>query len=1011
MPGATGLVAARLRAYRAVALGVVLLAALVTTALGGSASAVAQRAATDVQGSVRLATETWQVDTRLADDPAGQDATVRHHLAGGPDGAALVVERGLRSEPRDGVRLVSGPTADAALTSGRWPSAPAEAVVPEGSAATVGASYAFGDTTLEVVGTWAPGGTPWWTARDEAALVVTDDAVLASGTPFVRWSVAVRPGALTPERAVALGGHLDGLHGVLNASDVNRRGLVSAGDLPASLRAVGEQALTTRAVALVPVSIVGLVGLAALVQVVRLVVALRVDEETMLEARGLSTVQTTILGTAEGAVVGLAGAGIGSAATAAFLRASGAGAGIDAGPLLGAAALVWGAVTVAYGVVTAAGAWRLARQGSAHVRARRVVGLAAGAGLLGVGGFAAWRLWLARADTTVSDAAPSAAEAELFAVLAPAALLLVGVLLLALVLAPALHLAAAATTRRRGLALVLTVRNVARRSTAYGVPVVLLGLASGAVVLAGTYGATTTALADQGAEISAGADVRAQTGTSGPVSPRTDLTAAEAARAAGGAATLALVSDVALGEQEATLTALPARAGALLRAGSATPDLLAAIGASSEENSDGAVGGGALPGAALPNGATTLEIAARVRSGEAEHDLAWLDDESAAGAAQKVALVVWLADQGGAMVQRPAGHAMAVVAPDVARAGWHTVQAQVELPAPVGSWRVVAVDIEPASLGVPTRVEAAVDGLTSAGTEVELAPWRVVTELPSGVSDVAVDDRQVLGATVEPVYSSSATQLVRLRPGLAAGPVPVALSSTLRSRLALEVGSTTQLTIGGGRVDLVVTAVEDFLPVSVGAPGLLADLDALRSAELERRPAPQVADEVWLDGGDTAGLAALGLGEVEVRQAAGAGVAPVFWAAAGAAAVLALVGTWSVVAALDRARRSEVAALRATGLGAHEQARSRAGELLLVGALAVACGVAAGALVSIGSAGYLASLSIGLPAGVGGSPSVHLCAVAGALAVLAAGLVVLAAARGRGVAAQARDTSHREEAR
>lgn len=1004
---ATGLVAARLRAYRAVALGVVVLAALVTTALGGTASAVAQRVATDVQGSARLAIETWRVDTRLADEPAVQDATVRRLLAGSPGGAALAVGRGLMSEPRDGVRLVAGQTAGAELTSGRWASAPGEAVAPDDGSATVGASRQFGDTALEVVGTWAATGNPWWAGLDEAAVVVTDDDVLASGTPFVRWSVAVRPGALTPERAVALGAHLESLHGVLNASDVNRRGLVSSGDLPASLRAVGEQAITTRSVALVPVSLVGLVGLAALVQVVRLVVALRLDEETMLEARGLSTLQATVLGTAEGAVVGLVGAGVGTVTTLGFLRAAGTGTGLDAGPLLGAAVLVWAAAAVAYGAMTAAGAWHLVRQGSAYVRARRVVGLAAGAGLVGMGAFAAWRLWLARAGTTAVDAAPSAAEAELFAVLAPAALLLVGVLLLSLLLAPALLAAVAATARTRGLGLVLTVRNVARRGTAYGVPMVLLALASGSVVLAGTYGATTTALADQGAEISAGAEVRVQTGASGPVSPRTDLTAAEAGRATGAAASLALVSDVALGEQEATLTALPAAAGALLRAGEATSDLLAATVASSDR-----LPGGAFPGVELPAGATTLEVAARVRSGEADHDLAWLDDESAAGAQQQVALVAWLADQGGAVVQRPAGQTMVDVAPDVADAGWHTVEAKVELPEPVGAWRVVAVDVEPASLGVPTRVEAEVSGLASGGAPMGAGPWRVVTELPSGVSDVAMDDRQVVGATVDPVYpSSAATQLVRLRPGAAPGPVPVVLSATLRSRLALELGGTTQLTIGGGRVDLAVAAVEDFLPVSVGAPGLLADLDALRSAELERRSAPQLADEIWLDGGDAAALAALGLGEVEVRQAAGAGVAPVFWAAAGAAVVLALVGTWSVVAALDRNRRSEVAALRATGLGPSEQARSRAGELLLVGALAVVCGAGAGALVSLGAAGYLASLSIGLPAGVGGSPSVHLLPVAGAVAAMAVGLALVAAARGRGVAAQARDTTYREEAR
>src|SRR5690554_3674560 len=109
MPGAAGLVSARARAHRSVSLGVVVLAALVTTALGGTASTVAQRAIADVRGASSIAGAAHRIDTRLAADAAEQDAQVRRLVSATGASSALEVTGGLLSDPTGGFRLAAGP--------------------------------------------------------------------------------------------------------------------------------------------------------------------------------------------------------------------------------------------------------------------------------------------------------------------------------------------------------------------------------------------------------------------------------------------------------------------------------------------------------------------------------------------------------------------------------------------------------------------------------------------------------------------------------------------------------------------------------------------------------------------------------------------------------------------------------------------------------------------------------------------------------------------------------------
>lgn len=130
------------------------------------------------------------------------------------------------------------------------------------------------------------------------------------------------------------------------------------------------------------------------------------------------------------------------------------------------------------------------------------------------------------------------------------------------------------------------------------------------------------------------------------------------------------------------------------------------------------------------------------------------------------------------------------------------------------------------------------------------------------------------------------------------------------------------------------------------------------------------------------------------------------------AVALALVGVAAVAVAMLRSRRHEVVVLRAVGVPPRHQGTGRATELLAVGLVAIVAGVAAGAVVARLAVPGLARATL---TGVATTPDAVLrldaWLLAAPLAALAVGLLAVAAGVGARVVAQARDTEYREEVR
>jgi hypothetical protein len=247
----------------------------------------------------------------------------------------------------------------------------------------------------------------------------------------------------------------------------------------------------------------------------------------------------------------------------------------------------------------------------------------------------------------------------------------------------------------------------------------------------------------------------------------------------------------------------------------------------------------------------------------------------------------------------------------------------------------------------------------------------------------------------------------------------------LLERLDATVGDTVDVTVSGQRVQLEIVGRTPALPGGLAGPALAVDLDALQAFGLRTARAPVAADEIWLAASDPSQVVDL-VDVVEdqlprgwtVTSAATSAAVPAtsigvaFWVAAAGAVVLALAGTWSVAGALGRERRGEVVALRAVGLSARQQARSRSAELGLVLGCALVAGLVAGSAVTVAVADLLARITVP-EAFAGLSSGVHLdpLPLVVLLAALLLGAVALAAAQARTVRRQALDLDHREDAR
>jgi hypothetical protein len=408
---------------------------------------------------------------------------------------------------------------------------------------------------------------------------------------------------------------------------------------------------------------------------------------------------------------------------------------------------------------------------------------------------------------------------------------------------------------------------------------------------------------------------------------------------------------------------------------------------------------------------------------------------------------LWFADDGGALLVR-SGSAQLPAVPDGTKPGLTGKRIPLwvdpDLPAPVGAWRLVGLDLTVGDDRPDWRDLARRDGtmvgarvgIDQVGSDTGQLPADVTgTVVPPGggaAGGVAPGQPPVVddGPTVEDgAVTLLPGQDARLLPAPADAPEPVrvVVTDALAAAFDLSTGDRTQLRVGSGTFDVLVAGTLAMVPGTTEPFAALLDLDALRAAQLRADAAPSRAEEAWLaasDGSQTrradvarelveslrmSGAAPEDAAQVAViRDVAGADVSVAFWTSALAALLLALAGLNSTGAAQGVARRAEVVALRALRLPPRTQAWVRGVELGTVTAVGILAGLVVGAVVAVLAVPILVGASSGA---VDGSlvPASGLGRLGLGLLALLLGVGLVIVVHSRRVARTARDLDLREE--
>lgn len=580
-----------LAAIAAVVIVVSALLAAVTAVLGdglGRAAGEVLREATGTAGAVRA-------EARLGDDADARIAAFTRVIDRELGADAVVTTRSLQatavpveaSGADSRLTLLDAPSALPHVTlTGTAPAAEGEAALHAAAADALG--LAVGDTvtitadatandaplTLEVVATWLPidAGDPLWFGEptigsgvdaDGAPVgpLLVDDAVLAtlSTDPVTRFTLTPAPGPVTVAGLTTLANGIDGLARALRSdTEAGRGGLVFAGDLATTLRAVAGPLAAAEAVAPIPLSLIAVTGGVTIALLARLLVVSRAGETRLVRVRGASAARLAGIAGLEMLVV----AGLAAAVTAGGLALVAALTGSDAlDPFTAPLAVALGAVLTQL-ALTAADVNRplgesSARRASDRFAALPVLSVVA----LALAALTGWRI--ATLGTPLTETADGAPAIDLLAALAPvSALLLVAVITVAL-LSPLARLIARRAAARPGLRAALAARQLARGAGVLAVPVLLVSLATGGVIVAATFDGTWQRADERAAPLRTGGELRlvlpSAPGSIPPAAALVDSVDVDAVRGAEGVrdARVVLTAEVRVQSDEVSLVAVP----------------------------------------------------------------------------------------------------------------------------------------------------------------------------------------------------------------------------------------------------------------------------------------------------------------------------------------------------------------------------------------------------------------------------------------------------------------------
>ncbi len=710
------------------------------------------------------------------------------------------------------------------------------------------------------------------------------------GTDFERlaWRITPEPTATAAEDLAALTAGLSSIDDRFRDSEAASGGALVTGNLLESVREISAATAATQALVPIPIAIFAVLAWFAILQLARLLGASRASEVTLARARGAVQQQILTLTLIEAAGVVMLGALCGvllaTAALAVIFGSGGAAAVGGLWPVAVAAALA-AFLTVGIGEMTgtATASSRAVRAGRAATTITPIL-----AALLVL--LSALLIWQS-ARATDPDDPWSRAVTVLAPTVAVAALALVASVLFA----PAATVSARLIGLRGGHRAVTAVRQVARQSTAFVVPVVLIAVTVAGALLASSYAATFARGQAVSEQLSAGAGARVVLPT---------VTASDIALA-GEVAPAAPVyaATVVAGEEVATLSALATDAIAAVItpvAGYVDPQALSHA-LTGETN--------AIP---LPEGSTALTVTAAVSASIVTD----------AGYAQ---LRAWLVDRNGSVQFLN----LTVTSDD------DTLTGRADLPSGEG-WAVLGVEaLQNPSLPVMGIGLAPESVVAVAGDRTEPLAFPTSTDLTLG------DD----GSGDTPVSSgllwSAAAAVER---------VPVVITTALATPLGLSEGDPIDLAVEGSGREFAATVVgiQPALPRSGTGPGVLTSLprlveaSAAQPADAARTSTPPTANEIWVRTDDAGALAERFDAPVITAGSAGDAVsnelATVWVAASLGGAVLAGVALVAVFGAIARRRAGDVLILRALGVAPPEQTRIRMIELGVVAIVATVIG-------------------------------------------------------------------------
>ncbi|UOE42537.1 FtsX-like permease family protein [Agromyces larvae] len=885
------------------------------TAIGAELASVDGRA-----GAVR-----WQ--TRLAADASEQAAAAASVLdrevaahgatwARSVASAAVAVGGAAATADASGLVLLADPDLPerAELVAGDWGAGAAEGALQAGAAerlgVTVGDVLAVGDDAapVTVTGLWQAAdptdpawfGDPFAAAGAEGDAVgplLVDESVLAEvpAAVFARWTATVPPGRADLDALRALGASIPDVAPALQDDPaMGDTGIAEAGDLDSTLARLLVAAAAARAISPLPLALAAIAAVAALWRLAALLAESRRGETVLLRARGATANRLAASTAAEAVWASLPAAAVGALLAEAllgFVRPGEPRASTAAWAAAGAVVAV--AVALLAGVARR-GARRPLVRGAGDEPGRAARGGAIGGTVLlvALAGLALWRLLSLGSPLVVGrdgvNVDPLAASAPVLVLLALA--------LVALVLSrPAGAVAARAAARRPRLSPALPMRRLARAPELYAAATLttVIGVASLtlAAALAGAWHATDA----RAAALRTGGDVRVELAGRALVTGADPLaSAAPFADLAGVDADMpALRTEVRVGSDARELVAVDAASLAAITGDLPGTAQAAGLASAAEEP-------GGIP---LPEGAGRLAVDVTVAAVSA--------------APGEIAVSAWLLGPHGAATVLDLGG----------------------VPLAAGGGKL--------SAALPSAPGLTLIGIEARRPNVEGAGDPRVT-----VVGVQVDGSPLADAPTGDIELSARTPSGRVVAATVDGPVPVVLDAGLAAAILADPGDEFDFRIvaGGSEVHALVIATAPALP---GGGAILADLGATQAAAfgagggvpehaerwLASESPEQVADT--LDREQPLPLSASTRTDASTEGVVGPAVDALAWGAAGAVA-FAIAAFAALVAAIGRSRAGELAVLRALGMPARAQGRSRFAELAVAAVGAIAGGLVVG---------------------------------------------------------------------